>query len=321
MARLAQTGFFAPIGVRQQVCDKALKASGQETTMTIAVVGATGNTGRAVVKELRVLGQNPVCVVRNADKAREVLGADAKTAVAELADKAALAKALAGVTAVFVVTGHNPGMVEQQNNVLDAALSAGAGHLVRVSGGASVARADSESDIGRGHAAIEQHLKESNIKWTILRPGLFMQNLLGQAASIKSDGRIVMPYPADFPIAWTDVRDTGAVGARILINPAPHAGRTYEFTGKRTTNAEFAEVFTAVLGRPVTYVPVTIEQNEAAMKARNMPDWLVKHLVTIAKIGNAGGFSKENTKAIEDIAKRPPLTTRQFVEDYKGAFG
>ncbi|MDE2374390.1 MAG: NAD(P)H-binding protein, partial [Hyphomicrobiales bacterium] len=150
--------------------------------MTIAVVGATGNTGRAVVKELRVLGQNPVCVVRNADKAREVLGADAKTAVAELADKAALAKALAGVTAVFVVTGHNPGMVEQQNNVLDAALSAGAGYLVRVSGGASVARADSESDIGRGHAAIEQHLKESNIKWTILRPGLFMQNLLGQAA-------------------------------------------------------------------------------------------------------------------------------------------
>ena len=41
--------------------------------MTIAVIGATGNTGRAVVKELRALGQNPVCVVRNADKAREVL--------------------------------------------------------------------------------------------------------------------------------------------------------------------------------------------------------------------------------------------------------
>jgi len=35
--------------------------------MTIAVVGATGNTGRAVVKELKALGQNPVCIVRNAD--------------------------------------------------------------------------------------------------------------------------------------------------------------------------------------------------------------------------------------------------------------
>jgi len=288
--------------------------------MTIAVVGATGNTGRAVVKELHALGQTPVCVVRNADKAREVLGADAKTAVAELADTAALAKALAGVTTVFVVTGHNPGMVEQQNNVLDAALKAGAKHLVRVSGGASVARMDSESEVGRAHATIEQQLKEANIKWTILRPGLFMQNLLGQAATIKSDGKIVMPYPADFPIAWTDVRDTGAVGARILINPAPHAGKTYAFTGKLTTNAEFAAVFAEVLGRPVAYVPVTLEQNEAAMKARNMPDWLVTHLVTIAKIGDAGGFSIENTKPIEDIVKRAPLTTRQFVEAYKGAF-
>ena len=107
--------------------------------MTIAVVGATGNTGRAVFKELKALGQNPVAVVRNADKAREVLGADAKIAVAELTDKAALEKALAGVESVFVVTGHNPGMVEQQNNVLDAAIKAGAKYLVRVSGGAAVA--------------------------------------------------------------------------------------------------------------------------------------------------------------------------------------
>ena len=31
----------------------------------IAVVGATGNTGRAVVKELQKLGRTPVCIVRN----------------------------------------------------------------------------------------------------------------------------------------------------------------------------------------------------------------------------------------------------------------
>jgi NAD(P)-dependent dehydrogenase (short-subunit alcohol dehydrogenase family) len=41
--------------------------------MTIAVVGATGNTWRAVVKELKQLGQDPVCIVRNAEKAREVI--------------------------------------------------------------------------------------------------------------------------------------------------------------------------------------------------------------------------------------------------------
>ncbi len=289
--------------------------------MTVAVVGATGNTGRAVVKELQALGQNPVSVVRNADKAREVLGAAATTAVAELNDRPALEKALAGVDSVFVVTGHNPGMVEQQNNVLDAALQAGVKYLVRVGGGRAVAKADSQSVVGRGHAAIEERLKSSGIGWVILRPGLFMQNVLGQAASIQNDSKIVLPFAKDLPVSLIDVRDTGAVGARILLDPAPHVGKTYEFTGKLTTYGDFATVLSGVLGRPITYVGITPEQAEQGMKSRGMPDWLVAHLVTIAKIGEAGGFSTENTKVIEDLVGRAPITTKQFVEDFKAAFG
>ena len=289
--------------------------------MTIAVIGATGNTGRAVVKELRALGQNPVCVVRNADKAREVLGGDAKTAVAELTDRSALEKALAGVQSVFVVTGHNPSMAEQQNNVLDAALKAGVQYLVRVGGSRPLAKADSESVVGRGHAAIEERLKASGIKWVILAPGApFMQNVLDQAASIKTDSRMVLPFAKDLPVALIDVRDTGAVGARILIDPVPHAGKTYEFTGKLTTYGAFAEVFSQVLGRPIAYVGITPEQAEQGMKARNMPDWLVAHLVTSAKLGASGAFSSENIKLIEDLVGRAPITTKQFVEDFKALF-
>ena len=286
----------------------------------IAVVGATGNTGRAVVKELKQLGQEPVCIVRNADKAREVLGPDAKTAIAELTDRTALEKALQGVESVFVVTGHNPGMVEQQNNVLDAAVKAGTKYLVRVSGGRAVVTRDSESVVGRSHYAIEERLRDSGIGWVILRPGLFMQNVIGQAASIKNESKMVLPFAKDLPIAFIDVRDTGALGARILIDPAPHAGKTYEFTGTLTNYGEFADVFSEVLGRTITYVGVTPEQAEQAMKARGMPDWLVTHLVTIAKLGAGGAFSAENTGPIREIVKRAPLTTRQFVEDHKKLF-
>jgi NAD(P)H dehydrogenase (quinone) len=288
--------------------------------MTIAVVGATGNTGRAVVKELRALGHNPVCIVRNADKAREVLGADAKAAVAELADRSALEKALAGVESVFVVTGHNPGMVEQQNNVLDAALKAGAKYLVRVSGGAAIAFPDTPSVVGRGHLAIEERLKSSGIGWTILKPGLFMQNIFGQAAGIKNDGKLVGTAAPDQGLALTDVRDTGAVGARILVDPAPHAGKTYEFTGKLVTFPQVAEAFSQVLGKPVRYVPVTLEQNEQAVRSRGLPDWLVTHLLLVAKATADGGFAKANIKPITDIVGRDPITIKKFVEDFKGAF-
>jgi uncharacterized protein YbjT (DUF2867 family) len=285
----------------------------------IAVVGATGNTGRAVVKELVALGEQPVCIVRNADKAREVLGPNAKTAVAGLTDKGALEKALQGVTSVFIVTGHNPGMVEQQNNVMEAAETAGAKYLVRVSGGRAVVGKDVPSVVGRGHYQIEEALKNSKLGVVVLRPGLFMQNMFAQIPLIK-EGKIVVPVAKDKPMALTDVRDTGALGARVARDPAPHVGKTIEFTGKLTTYGDFADVFSQVLGRPVACITTTVEQAEQTMKGRNMPDWLITHLVMIAQTSVDGGFSNEATQPIRDIVGREPITTRKFVEDHKAMF-
>jgi len=56
------------------------------------------------------------------------------------------------------------------------------------------------------------------------------------------------------------------------------------------------------------------------MKARNMPEWLVGHMIAMARAGGNGAFSKENTQPIRDIVGRAPITTRQFVLDYKAAF-
>jgi uncharacterized protein YbjT (DUF2867 family) len=286
-----------------------------------AVVGATGNTGRAVVKELKGLGETPVCVVRNADKAKQVLGADTKTAMAELDDRAAIEKALAGAKRVFIVTGHNPKSDVQQINVIDAAKAAGAEYIVKVSGGRDVIGPNVESVNGQAHYKIEEHLKKSGLQWCILSPGLFMQNILGQAANIKDQGKIIQPWPKDLPVALIDVRDTGALGARVLRDPGKHAGKLYSFTGVSTTFGDFANVIGEALGKPITYVPITLEQAEAGMKSRNMPDWLVTHLIAIARAGGNGAFSKENTQPIRDIVGRAPITTRQFVQDHKAALG
>jgi len=283
-----------------------------------AVVGATGNSGREVVKELESLGEKPVCVVRNADKAREVLGSSTKTAVAELDDRTAMTKALTGAKRVFIVTGHNPSSAAQQINVIDAAKAAGAEYVVKISGGRAVTGPNVESVNGRAHFEIEEYLKGCGLQWCILSPGLFMQNMLGQAANIKQ-GKIVQPWPKDLPVALIDVRDTGALGARVLRDPK-HAGKVYSFTGAATTYGEFANVIADVLGKPITYTALTLEQAEQGMKARGMPDWLVAHLIAMARAGADGAFSKENTQPILDIVGRAPITIRQFVQHYRGAF-
>jgi uncharacterized protein YbjT (DUF2867 family) len=147
-----------------------------------------------------------------------------------------------------------------------------------------------------------------------------MQNTFAQAALIKNDGKMVLPFAKDLPLAFIDVRDTGAVGARILIDPAPHAGKTYEFTGALTSYGEFAGVFSAVLGRPIAYVEATLEQAEQALKARGLPDWLVAHQVAIARLAAKGAFSTENTQPVHAIVGRAPITTRRFVEDHRSLF-
>jgi uncharacterized protein YbjT (DUF2867 family) len=284
-----------------------------------AVVGATGSTGRAVVKELEALGERPLSIVRNPSKAKEVLGADAKVAVAELDDRAGLAKALAGVKRVFIVTGHNPSSAAQQINVIEAAKTAGAEYVVKVSGGRAVTGPNVESVNGRAHFEIEEHLKACGMQWCILSPGLFMQNMLGQAANIKQ-GKIAQPWPKDVPVALIDVRDTGALGARVLREPGKHAGRIYSFTGPSTTYGEFANVIAETLRKPITYTALSLEQAEQGLKARGMPDWLVAHLLAMARAGAAGAFSNENLQPIRDIVGREPITIRQFVQDYRNAF-
>jgi len=286
----------------------------------IAVIGATGNTGRAVVGELRQLGEDPVCIVRDMDKARQVLGAGARSVVAELSDRPALENALSGVRRVFLVTGHNPQLAEQQINALEAARAVGAELFVKASSAKVLADPNSDSVVGQGHYAVEEAMKKSGLGWVILRPGLFMQNAFQQADLIKAEGKMALPFAADLPIAFIDVRDTGALGARVCLDPDPHVGKELAFTGAASSYAEFATVLSEVIGKPVTYIAASFEQAEQALKGRGLPDWLVAHLLAVAKIAADGALSKEVAQPIRDIVGREPLTIRQFVEDHKDMF-
>jgi hypothetical protein len=52
-----------------------------------------------------------------------------------------------------------------------------------------------------------------------------------------------------------------------------------------------------------------------------MPDWLAAHLIAMARAGANGAFAREDTQPIRDIVGRAPISTKQFVDDYKAAFG
>ncbi len=69
------------------------------------------------------------------------------------------------------------------------------------------------------------------MKFTNLRPNLYMQGLLAFASSIGSEGRFFAPI-GQARVSIVNVRDIAAVAARA-VTESGHDGKTYDLTGTR----------------------------------------------------------------------------------------
>ncbi|MEK9900166.1 MAG: NAD(P)H-binding protein, partial [Rhodospirillaceae bacterium] len=106
-------------------------------TELIAVTGVTGVTGRHLAPRLAERGLKVRYLVRDVDRAREILGAalgDAELVAADLDDRASFDDALAGVHTLYLNSGHSPVLEEQQTNAIEAAVGLGCARIVKLSG-------------------------------------------------------------------------------------------------------------------------------------------------------------------------------------------
>ena len=169
--------------------------------------------------------------------------------------------------------------------------------------------------IGKG---VVQELRRSGLKWTILQPEAFMQNLLGSVGTIKQQGSIY-GTAKDGKIAMIDARDIARVAAHALVD-SEHEGKTYVLTGPEAVDyAQVAETFSHVLGRPVKYVDLPPEQARLGMLGTGLPEWLVDILLGLSSI-YAAGRGAQVTDAVEQVGGAKPRTIAQFVRDHVLAF-
>jgi len=143
---------------------------------TVLVTGATGTIGRDLVK---IFSENGVPVragIRDQAKARKQFGADIELATFDFEDAASFPDALKDVEKVFLLPPPIPNQVAVANAFIDATKRAGVRHIVKL----SVIGADTEPPFtfGKWHTASDQHVRESGLAFTFLRPNSFMQNFI-----------------------------------------------------------------------------------------------------------------------------------------------
>ena len=280
----------------------------------ILVTGATGNTGRAVTEALIRRGA-PVRAMVRQETDRGRLPAAAEVAVADFGDAAAVAAALRGTDAAYLVTPSSEHAEAQQKRFADLAVQAGTRHLVVL----SQLGADERSPVRflRYHAAVEKHIEDLTIGHTFLRPNLFFQGLLAFAPTIAGQGQFHAPI-GDAKVSAVDVRDIAAVAAVTLTEPG-HEGTTYTVTGPSAiTHADMAAALTTALGRDVTFTDVPPEAFATKLDGI-LPPWQIQGLLedyAHYRRGEAAAVSP----ATPEITGKPAIGITQFAHDYARAF-
>lgn len=234
---------------------------------TVLVFGVTGRQGGAVAKHLRAKGWNVRGLTRDPSKpaAKAIEAAGVELVKGDLNEQDSIQRAMKGAYGVFAVlnpreVGHE-GEIKQAKGLVDSAKSAGIQHLV-YSSGAGTAPNTGVPHID-GKAEIEAYVKASGLTWTIVRPVIFMENLLPSRPLIMN-GVLLQAYWPTAKLQYIAVDDIGALGAYIFENQIRLAGKSFDIAGDEFTMTQAAVTLTRVLGKPVRYVQQSLDQIRAA---------------------------------------------------------
>jgi uncharacterized protein YbjT (DUF2867 family) len=272
----------------------------------IAVTGATGRLGGRVARRLAELGVDQRLLVRDPARAPALPGSHIATA--EYSDRAAVRVALSGVHTVFMVSAsETPDRVQQHLAFIDAAVDAGVQRVVYVSFfGASPT---ATFTLARDHWATEEHLRSVGVAHTILRDNIyadFTPFFIGTDGGIRGpagDGKAAV-------VAQADIADVAAV---VLTSDGAYDERTLNLTGPAAlTMNEIASILSARLGRPVSYIPETIEEAYASRAGYGAPPWQMDAWVsTYAAI--AAGELAEVSEDSAEVTGQPATSLEQVL--------
>jgi len=189
----------------------------------ILVTGATGHVGSELVRLLAEQGVPARALVHSPDKAAPIQHLGLETALGDYEQPDTLDAAMKGCDQLFLLSPPTPRQPQQEQHVIDAARRAGLDHVVKQS--VPWAGPDAPVVFSRWHGQVEQHLAQSGLAYTLLRPSSFMQNFLMSAQQVADQGSLYGMF-GEGRVAFIDARDIAAAAAELLTNLGTRAPAT-----------------------------------------------------------------------------------------------
>jgi len=234
----------------------------------IAVTGAAETQGGTVARRLLARGWKVRALTRDPQKpsAMALAAAGAEIAPGDMDNQAELETAFQGAHGVFSVQNFwlpnvgSVGEIRQGKQVAEAAKAAGVSHFIYSSVGAA------NRGMGQAHFAskweIEKHIASLDMRYTIFRPVMFMDNYNWQRAQITNGVFTGMGLRTEKNVQIIAAEDIGVFVALAFESPQDFLGQTIELAGDELTETQIAETFAKVIGRPVRLVSPALPEGE-----------------------------------------------------------
>jgi len=287
--------------------------------LTIAVIGATGRVGGEIVRGLLKRGDAVAALVRDADKARRVLGEPEGLHIrpTRLDDSRDLTQAFDGIHTVFIAMG-SIGMegVLQRIAIDVAARTSSIQQVTRLS--VLNTSADSLGINQRAHHSIDLFASSTAVPYSTIRPAIFSASLLAAAREVRAS-RTWTGLAGSGRMALIDHRDAAEAGLRVLTDPALW-GAHHDLTGPVCMSwPEALELLSAELGVPVTF-RVASERDllehliGAGVQAGEAELLIAREWAILA------GENDRMVDTFQRITGRPPRPVTEFLHEHRADF-
>jgi len=277
----------------------------------VLITGATGDTGRAAVRESIALGLSVRAMVHRKDDrsaALEALGAE--VVVGDLLEINTVRDAMKGVDAAYLVWPVQPGLINATVNFAQAASETGVKTVINLS--QRSANRESTSDSCRDTYIAEEILNRSGLPVIHLRPTYFLEWLLYPwQLPYLQQGILRMPVGKGrhSPIA---ADDQGRAIAALLKNPEGHIGTTIPLSGPvEMDHEQMATELSEALGRKIVFQDLPIDEYCSSIEAMGVPAYIVQHLRGAMADYHNGRMSGADDN-VEKLTGRRSMTVGEF---------
>jgi uncharacterized protein YbjT (DUF2867 family) len=285
----------------------------------IVVTTPTGQIGHQVLENLLGSDEPVRVIVRDPSRLPAQTRGRFEVVQGSHGDREVVDEALAGADAVFWLVppdygaeSAEPVYVDFSRPACEAFKSHGISRVVGVSALGRGTPWAASAGLVSASLAMDDLIGSTGVSYRALTMPSFMDNLLTQVETIKSQGRFFSPIAGDRKLPSCATRDIAAVAATLLLDAAWSGQASVPVLGPEdVSHNDMAQILSEVLGKPVRFQQIPGEAFKAHLTGFGMSDAMAQGMVDMLMAKNEG---------LDNAVPRTPQSTtpttfRQWCEE------